>query len=208
MDQIDLFCRSKHKEMYKCLKHIIILTFFLQLSGHLFAQEKYEKESRAKEEDIPTKAIQFVDTLALDVKVKWLKEEGLQSNSFEAKFKWEKVRYSIEFDTLGAVEDIEVEKKWSDLNAELRATVLEQLNNDCQKHKIDKVQIQYTGKPADLITLFNGEEVSNRLTVQYEIIVKCRKKEDVNLYEYLFSDSGIILSISKIVFKNSSHLEY
>lgn len=196
--------------MRKSYFTIILLLCFSLFSIPLSAQVKYEKESRVKEKDVPAKALQFIDTLALNKKIKWFKEEGLKANSFEAKFKLDRVRYSIEFDTLGAVEDIEVEKAWKDLNDQLRTVILERLKGDCLKHRIDKVQVQYAGKPSELIAIIalNGKSQNHDVIIQYEIIVKCRQEEEVNLYEYLFSEAGQILSVSKIVFKNSSHLEY
>lgn len=194
--------------MRKSYFTITLLLCFSLFSIPLSAQVKYEKESRVKEKDVPVKALQFIDTLALNKKIKWFKEEGLKANSFEAKFKLDRVRYSIEFDTLGTVEDIEVEQEWKKMEEVLQTVISERLKEDCLKHKIDKVQVQYSGEPSELLALFQPNGSMQKLQVRYEIVVKCKKEDDVNLYEYLFSKTGETLAVSKIVFKNSSHLEY
>lgn len=44
-------------------------------SANLLAQEKFEKESRIKQRDVPLKASSFMDSLKLNTKIKWYKED-------------------------------------------------------------------------------------------------------------------------------------
>lgn len=192
--------------MHKFIYILLIIAF--TCSSNLIAQEKFEKESRIKDEDAPTKAQLFIDSLNIANKVKWYKEEGLDRNSIEAKFKHNKARYSIEFNTLGHVEDIEIEINFEDLESNLKDVIILQLKKDCSKYKLVKVQKQYTGSKSHLITLLKADKDSPSLTIKYELIVRCRQQKKVNLFEYLFNDKGELISTSKIVFKNSSHLEY
>ena len=128
-----------HKFIY------IILLLVVQYSSNLYAQEKYEKESRIKQKNVPSKALLFIDSLNFKNKIKWYKEEGLYRKSFEAKFKYNKARYSVEFDTLGNIEDLEIEVDWEDLKSNISDSISLQLKIDCIKHKIVKVQKQYKG---------------------------------------------------------------
>lgn len=185
-----------------------ILLIGLPYSNNLFAQEKFEKESRIKESDVPSKALFFMDSSNYKAKIKWYKEEGLTRNSFEAKFKHNKTKYSIEFDTLGNVEDIEIEMNWQDLESEITDSVCMQLKLDCSKYKIMKVQKQFAGSENELFSLFINGTNNESYKVKYEIIARCNQEKEVNLFEYLFNDKGILVAKSKIVFKNSSHLEY
>ncbi len=192
--------------MYK--RFFFILLIGLSCTANLLAQEKFEKESRIKQRDVPLKAFSFMDSLNFNTKIKWYKEEGLTRNSIEAKFKHNKTNYSIEFDTLGNIEDIETEVNWADVELMISKSIARQFMTDCSKHKIVKVQKQYSRSENDLFSLLKTGIESEQLTVGYEIIVKCIEQGKANLFEYLFNENGLFLSKSKIIFKNSSHLEY
>lgn len=189
-----------------------LFCFLLLIAGHLsnalFAQEKFEKESRIKQKDVPLKAQQFIDSLHLETKIKWYREEGLTGKSIESKFKYNNSKYSVEFDTLGNIEDIEIELSRQDLALPVRDSISFHLNKDCIKHKITKIQRQYSGSEQVLLAVITAEKVNDSPAIHYEIIVRCKLEKSVELFEYLFNSEGSPLSISKIVFKNSSHLEY
>lgn len=172
------------------------------------AQVKYEKESRLNEKDIPERAKRFVDTLQTEARVRWYLEEGLEGTTVEAKFSYKGFKHSIEFDTLGYVEDVEIEVPWSLIPEVARKAINQSLIKECSHHKIRKVQLQYTGPPHSLIAKIQNENTLLPYILKYEIIARCRTSEDLALYEYLFSDDGQKLRRSKIVFKNSSNLEY
>lgn len=185
-----------------------IITASLIYPGKLFSQEKFEKESRIFRKDVPAVALGFVDSIRLSTKAKWYKEEGKKGKSIEAKFMHQKSHYSIEFDTLGIIEDIEMGVKWEDVHIKLRDSISLKLFSDCEKHHIVKVQQQFTGNKSELLSLFKDDTDNQSVTIKYELIVRCDRKKKADLYEYLFDDTGQLISRSKIVFKNSSHLEY
>ena len=187
---------------------IILFLFAFYASSALFAQDKFEKESRIKRKYVPAQALKFIDSLNLQSSVKWYQEEGMNHKSIEAKFRISKARYSVEFDSLGRIEDIEVEVAWGQLELSMRESIENELKPSCLNHKIVKVQRQFTGSERDLYHLLKSGSISSQLQTKYEVIVRCKQENQIDLYEYLFSDSGKTLSISKMVFKNSSHLEY
>ena len=192
--------------MYK-FKLLIFLIVF-SVANNLFAQDKFEKESRIKRRDVSSKALFFMDSLNYNAKIKWYKEEALNSESIEAKFKHNKTKYSIEFDTLGNIEDVEIEVHWQDLDKELSKSITNQLKQDCSKHKMVKIQRQFTGTENDLFFLLRNGIYSEQIKIKYEIVVRCNEQKGVNLLEYLFNEKGLLVTKSKIIFKNSSHLEY
>ncbi|MDP2174878.1 MAG: hypothetical protein Q8K70_03100 [Bacteroidota bacterium] len=196
------------KTTIKTIPFYLLFLISIVFSINLQAQEKYERESRIKQKDVPTEALRFFDSISNINKIKWYKEEGFNKISFEAKFKLNRTKYSVEFDSLGNIEDIEIEVDLDDLKTQLKDTISTQLNRNCNSHKITKLQIQYTGNKADLWHQLKHQAINPNTIVHYELIVKCRQSKDVNLFEYLFSEIGKIVSVSKIVFKNSSHLEY
>ncbi|MBK8556002.1 MAG: hypothetical protein IPL65_09675 [Lewinellaceae bacterium] len=194
--------------MFKQIVFTITFLVFTICSDHIYAQKKYESESRLKEKYVPSTALDFINALTVERKVKWYLEEGLYRKSIEAKFTMNNRKHSIEFDTLGNLEDIEIRIKWGELNRTLRDSIGFYLGQDCAKYKIKRIQIQYSGDPSILLPKIKTGESTEYYTTRYEIVVKCRSKNDVNLSEYLFSDSGQKITVSQIVFKNSSHLEY
>lgn len=185
---------------------ITIITLFY--SESVFAQEKYEKESRIKYNQIPIKALDFFKLLNTKNKIKWFKEENLSKTTFEAKFKLDKLDYSVEFDSIGNIEDIEVLIDIKNLDINFISSVNLYLNQNCVSHKINKIQIQYSGNEIDLATIFTPKQNNDKLNKKYEIIVKCKSNKTVDLFEYLFNEKGKYLTSSKIIQKNSSHLEY
>lgn len=182
--------------------------FVLFVQGNFYAQDKYEKESRIKRKNVPSNALQFIDSLNLTSRVRWYLEEGLTEKTIEAKFRKNKVRFSVEFDTLGRIQDVEIGLPWNDVSLDLRSIIEAHLEKKCSMHRIVKVQHQFSGKRNQLFLLIKNAQISDELDVKYEMIVRCRQEKSVDLYEYLFSQTGVILSVSKVIFKNSSHLEY
>jgi len=192
--------------MYK-YKFLILLILF-SISTILFAQDKFEKESRIQPKDVPPRALLFIDSLNLKTKIKWYKEEGLDKESIEAKFKLNKAIHSVEFDTYGKIEDVEIIVNWEDLESDLKDSIFFQLNIDCLSHKIVKVQRQFLGSENELLFQIKNRDVFEPLKIRYEMIIRCKYEKKVDLFEYLFNYDGKLISRSRIIFKNSSHLEY
>lgn len=187
-----------------CFLILLVFTF----SKTVFGQEKMESERRISCNEVPSNAIAFVDSLGQKNKVRWYLEEGINNTTIEAKFKKNKEKYSVEFDTTGTLQDVEVEINWVSLPKLVKDSIQLKLNNVYKKHKINKVQVQYSGNNTSLIKKLNSSIEHKDIVVKYEIIVRGRTEEGLALYEYLFNDKGEFVSFSKIIFKNSSNLEY
>lgn len=88
----------------KCIIVALFSIVFFQTGAN--AQQKFEKESRLKPEDVSVAAKQFIETVDMDTKWKWYFEENLVGNSVEAKTKYQRKWYSVEFDTSGNIQDV------------------------------------------------------------------------------------------------------
>lgn len=190
------------------MNKILLIPLLLAFSTQLLAQSKFEKESRIKHKDVPARAQQFINSVNPSSKVKWYKEEGLLTNSFEAKFKLKKAKWSIEFDTLGNVEDVEIEINWKSLESKIKDSILSYLHTECSRIKVQKIQSQFLGNEKELLHLSKSIVGNNNLEMNYEIIIRCKYQNKVDLFEYLFDKNGKFISKSILIFKNSSHLEY
>jgi hypothetical protein len=186
----------------------LILVLFLVSFSPVFSQEKFEKERRIKVEEVPPKALSFMDSLHFQPKIRWYLEEGISNKSVEAKFRRNQARYSVEFNEMGEIEDIEKEIEWEDIDLKVRQSMNQQLGMDCTKYKKTRVQRQFTGSRQELFAWLNHGQKDQNTVIKYEIVVRCRKGRQVDLYEYLFDAEGEFVTRSKIVFRKSSHLEY
>ncbi|MEL6254700.1 MAG: hypothetical protein AAFR87_22000, partial [Bacteroidota bacterium] len=92
------------------LKILYILVLGLLVRGNYAqAQIKYEREYKLKPTEIPMPAKIFVDSCKFSTQITWYKEESQDGKSIEAKLKHKGKKYSIEFDTVGLLQDMEIQ---------------------------------------------------------------------------------------------------
>lgn len=185
------------------LKTIVI---FILFSCHLHAQ-KIEREFRISESEFPQLAVNYLKHYELDLKkIKWFKE--IQNNvlSYEAKVKVQKHLYSVEFDSLGKIEDIEKLVSFKKLPVETQKVLSTSLEKKLGKYKIIKTQIQYSEIEEETKRL---EHLSpQNSTVRYEIELFYKDDKSKKLFEYLLSDNGEIISFREVLIRSTENLTY
>ncbi|MEZ4942235.1 MAG: hypothetical protein R3D58_15260 [Saprospiraceae bacterium] len=191
----------QHKTLFLCLAALLPL-------ATAAGQTKYEREYRIKTQAVPAPARQFVDSLAFRKKVKWYFEENLRGNSIEAKVCRDKKRFSIEFDTSGVLQDIEIQHRWTDIPEHTRNQITATLDSLFVRHDIRKIQIQYAGDRSALFKLAQNQQPAKAYTTRYEMVVKGKKPDGLRLYEITLDENGALRALEEIVFKNSDNLEY
>ncbi|MDD4108082.1 MAG: hypothetical protein PHH93_05115 [Prolixibacteraceae bacterium] len=182
------------------------LFFILQINAS--AQQKFERESRLKPDNVPPEALQFIKAVEMNTRWKWYFEENLEGNSVEAKTKYNGRRYSVEFDTTGIIQDIEVETKWQEMDEHIRSNISESLDSLFTRHNIIKIQIQYSAEKPVLLAILNNKAEFSESRIQYEIEVKGKETGRPKLYELTFTELGKLTDISEIIFRNTDNLEY
>ena len=192
------------------IKLLLLSSLFLCDIQLLMGQFKYEKEYRLKERFVPKTALSFIDAFHFEGKIKWYREEGLNSHSIEAKTIANGQTFSIEFDTLGVIEDIEITIKSTEIPPNTLAAIETYLKTSYQDHKYLKCQIQYTGAPKALSSLSTSFPSSSTEDIQinYELIVHVKAAKDDHQMEFLFDEHGNVLKALEIILKNSDTLEY
>lgn len=191
------------------MNKIIITTGFIFFFCFVTkAQQKYEREYRIKSEMIPQFAKQFIDLIGSDLKIKWYKEISLDDITLEAKFKHKKKKFSVEFDTLGKLQDVEFIIKKKEIIPEVYNKMEYKLDSLFQNWKFQKIQKHYSGKSVDIITSIRKNEAINSIKVTYEIVLKGKKLEIAQLYEITFNEQGEIDNILEIIQDKADHLEY
>ena len=185
-----------------------VLCFPCLYFNFAFTQVKYEKEYRINKNNIPENIKSYLDTITFKNKIKWYKDEGLNKYTYEAKTSHRNLNFSIEFDSLGIIEDVEFEIEWKNIPELVKKNIEIFLDSTYKKKKIIKVQTQYTGKPEDLIDLIKDIELNDRLIRKYEIVLKGKENEKFQMMEYLFSNEGKFEDKATIIIKNTDNLEY
>jgi hypothetical protein len=183
---------------------IILLLFPLVLK----AQHKYEREYRIKSEIIPQSAQEFIDSIDSDSKIKWYKEISLNDITIEAKFKHDKKKFSIEFDTLGILQDVEFVIKKRAINSAVYHKIEQKLDSLYQKWKFQKIQTHFEGKNKDMITSINKNQPTDSIKILYEIVLKGKALGNTQLYEITFDVQGEIQDVLQIIQDKADHLEY
>lgn len=186
-----------------CVVCVIVLS-----SWKAYSQQKFEKESGISRKDLPAFAVHFESIFVHDQKIRWYLEEGFNGSTIEAKYTRNKEKYSVEFDSLGTIQDVEILVKWSDLSTETQGNIEAQFLKDSDKYKLSKIQVQYTGEQIMLQNSALSGECSENCLIRYEVVVRIKKEGVGNSYEYLFDKNGKLIQKMEIVNQSSSNLEY
>lgn len=187
----------------------ILKALLLSMSvSTLFAQQKFEKETRVSAMEVPAEALEFTKALFSNVPVKWYKETGFNVDSYEAKVKYKAQRYSVEFSLNGNLEDVEVETKPKELPTHILQKIRSRFEIDFQKYRLKKVQVQYLGKADELLRFFRNANTESSVHTNYEIVVSAKKEGTFSQYEYLFDSSGEQLKRSEIILKMADNIIY
>ena len=190
--------------MLKNILTVSLLVLSVQVGS---SQYKFEKEDRIKAKEVPVAALEFIEECAFPKKTCWYREQGYDSVSIEGKTKHRGTKYSIEFDTLGNVEDVEYKIKWEDITEDAKAGILAYFDTKHSKTKIKKIQRQLTGSVLDLQQAMLTDEYIGTVT-KYEIEVKAKIDGRYMLKEYLFDDKGGLVRESEVIYRNSDNLEF
>lgn len=193
--------------MKRSLKFIFTLLFFGMITGSLFAQDKIERELRVKEKEVPKDAREWlVDAFESTKKPKWYQEVFESGYSYEAKFKLKGKFYSVEFDSLGRIQDVEIEMDVEELPKEVRTGLEDYLSADYKSSDIKRIQIQYSGEADDLEDFFEENSLEGILT-RYEIeFIGLDEAGASELWEGLFSEEGKLMNKRKIILTPSENL--
>jgi hypothetical protein len=202
---IILFVLGKRQSM-NGMQYLLISLFLFPLVAA--AQVKYEQEYRVGPGEVPERARAFFEGDLSDQKLKWYKEIQLEASSYEAKFRRDGKKFSVEFDTLGHVEDVEIIIRFDELNPQVQTTIGQELNKQFVRYKIQKIQLQLTGAEDVLQTLVHGHAGDTPAVERYELVVRGKADQAVGLFEMLFDEQGQLLQVSEIIPRNTDILDY
>ncbi|WP_139162705.1 hypothetical protein [Algoriphagus faecimaris] len=185
--------------------YITLFSFIIIVQAH--AQVKIEREIRVNQRDVPEEAVIWLeDAFETIKKPKWYKEFFETGFSYEAKFYLKKRFYSVEFDSLGMIEDVEIEMDESELSEHVNKNLQAYFKGNYQSFKIEKIQIQYTGDPDDLEDFFDESEKEG-ITTRYEIEYRAKPNDgSEEIWEGTFDQEGRFISKRKIEIRITDNL--
>lgn len=170
-------------------------------------KNKFEREYSIKQSEAALEARNFIRE-TFDGKVRWYGEVNLDGQAIEAKGKKDKELYSVKFDTLGNIQDVEVVINFRSLSDDLKNKIQDELDKQFSSTKIVKTQTQWLGSKEILKQLINKETTTDDYITNYEIVIRGKKSNRYELYEVLFDQNGKLIDKAKIIQKNDQHLIY
>ena len=174
-----------------------------------WGQTKTEIEKRVDVENVPSKA---VEDLSEDVKefdkVKWYYQEDGYKRVFEAKFKQFSQQYSVEFDTLGNIANVEIIIKKRQVPKKTLKKMMSYLEEEFEDYKIRKIQREHLGEDDDLMDLIEENELDDDLTIKYEVGVNAKIDNQRKLYEISFDHDGKVLTLREVIIQSTDILDY
>lgn len=186
----------------------IFILLLLSATVPLSAQLKYEREYRLALAEVPKKAINFLEALSFQSKIRWYKEESLTATSYEAKFRHDRQKYSIEFDSTGVLEDVEIKIKWLSIREATRQAISKVLDSQFSRHRLVKIQRQWSGDTKTVLQATKSGVIGEGIVERYETVIKGKSATGLHWYEITFSASGILLTQKRIILRNTDNLEY
>lgn len=191
------------------MKYKILILILFCGCNTLLAQVKHEREFRIKKKEFPSAAHDLLkDKVVAAKKLKYYKEIDSLKISYEAKFRKDKLWYSIEFNEEGVLEDIEISIKAIDVPNETYKAIQNYLSTNFISFKIKKIQQQYTAKDSIDATFKNAFQNLMLPSVNYELVVDAKKERGYEQFEILFNAEGTFLKIRKSLPPNYDHVLY
>lgn len=162
---------------------------FLALSQNT----KNEVEKRINAEEMPAPALALLQEMPIENRVKYYFESDGDNESFEAKFKFNKHKYSVEFSTSGELQDIEIAYDLDEIDPQIAGLIEQDLKARFERHKIEKLQKQFSS------TLWQ-QAFSSQNPDGYELIVATKNKENkLSNLEITYDKNGNFVNSRKVL---------
>ncbi len=189
---------------------LIICLIFLFFSGILLSQEKRERETRIKESAFPKTALETISSYLKDAKrIRFYREFDGKKISYETKFKKDRLFFSVEFDSIGVLEDVEFLIKKVDIPEDSWKNIETHLEQNFDRPRIKKIQQQYARQNRDDAQTLK-EAFQNLLVpyINYELIISSKNGEGFQEYEVLFDANGTFVKLRKSSPQKYDHVLY
>lgn len=187
----------------------VLLVLLLSVSYQVVhAQNKEEKEKRISADELPAKSFGVLEPFLEDAqRLRFYYEIDGDHKSYEAKFNYEGQKYSIEFDSLGMLEDVEVIVNWKSVPESTRNGIQSYFDT-FKKYKIFRLQKQFISKGGEDQKTVEAALADQGETIRYEMVVGLKAEKVWNNFELLFDDRGVLLDKRKVISRSSDYILY
>jgi hypothetical protein len=188
------------------MQKLLILVAVIFFPFLMLAQQnvKYEREKKISAEDFPDAAMQLILPLLENAKaVKFYQETNQDGINYEAKLKYDKTYFSIEFDSLQQLKDVEELLDWKKATDIPSASMQQNMDENFSKVKVTRIQKQYNfiSSTAQLKTLPPSEETIKSINYELEVEGEMHDKNQLQFYELLFNEKGELIQ-QRVIRKN------
>ena len=189
-------------------KHWSILLILTLFGPSLFGQD-IDIEKRVGFNEVPSKSLNFTQSIFSSQKIKWYLEKNDSILLFEAKTKHKKHRYSVEFDTLGNIIDVEKIIKYKSLSTTTKKKIHHAIISEFKTYKVQKTQIQWISSDEETLTELIQFGFSNKFYVEnFEVTIKGKKESIPMYYRILINNSGKIIQIIELERRSVDNLDF
>lgn len=184
-----------------------LLFVFIILSSFGFSQSRPEREHRIKKSQFPVIATNIIPETAK--KIRYYKEVGTSHTLYTLKFKSKKMKYEIEVDEAGDIQQLGFIVKEIDIPRDTYSEIDDFLDAHFQKHRIRRILQWYSAISEDAIknTFQNLILPSNT----YELFIRGKKtaqQKNNSDFQLLFNSEGGFLGIREALPVNFDRVLY
>lgn len=180
------------------MRIIIFIAFIFWSNFLLFGQAniKTEKEESISQQEFPAEAFRQIKPLvSQSKKLRYYREINEEGINYEVKLKFDGTFYSIEFDSLNKLKDIEQLQKWDDYGGKSRSVMVAKLDSLFSDYKVMRFQLQVIPneklKVIETLPLQEEMILGRKYEVEIEAILK--DAQSPRYYELLFDEQGKLL---------------
>lgn len=184
---------------------------FMCMNQLVLSQTKNEQEVRIAFFELPKHAQEIIEPFSSSTKrLRFYKETDQDKKSFEAKFKYQKKHYSVEFSPDGILEDIEIITKLKNIEPAIRAQINKYFKKEFDKHKLIKIQKQFVysknGEESDFVNSILSN--TTKIAPNFEIIAEVKTNKERTIREFTFNSDGTFLSERTLAPTSYEHVLY
>jgi hypothetical protein len=141
-------------------------------------------------------------------KVTWYLEKSQHGTSFEAKTFFQEHLWSVEFDEIGLIEDLEMTIELDELSENERAWIKNILGQIFKDYTIHKIQYHWESTPSKLKNFIQNYPASDDLSRWYEIVVTENTETSWKQKEVLINPAGKIVQNLEIITRPTDNMDF
>ena len=192
---------------FRCL--LIIVPLLICMNS--FGQFKYEREYRIKKNQFPSESHELLEEQVANARrMRYYRETDSSKVSYKAKFKVDRLRYSMGFNQEGALEDVEILIKEVDIPNDSFKNMTDYCDDNFEKFRIRRIHQQYPVQAYESVEETMKNAFQNLLLpgIRYELMIAGKMEKGFEDFEILFDADGNFIKMRKSLPVNHDHILY